>query len=295
MQNMIFETLKKIGMASEESQSIYAHYTRDKKDQLVYRDQISGVIYIDNYYCGDDVYQDGGYRQEKESLLKIGKPDYERQIDAKRRLKYTLPYITDKEVLEFGCGRGLFLEMAQPYAKTVCGIELSETHLKKLNSKGIYCANELNSIPDSSLDIIIFFHVLEHLPDPLSRLREARQKLRKGGRIIVEVPHANDFLLTYLACEAFKRHTLWSQHLILHTHESLRRLLEAAGFKNVVISGVQRYTLANHMHWLQNRQPGGHKGTLAAIDSRELNQVYSDSLARIGATDTLFSYAVLDD
>ena len=109
--------------------------------------------------------------------------------------------------------------------------------------------------------------------------------------MIIEVPHARDFLIHNLKVKDFIDFTLWSQHLILHTRESLRLILADAGFKNIVIQGVQRYSIANHFHWLSHKQPGGHKSLLSAIETPELVASYHQALARIDATDTLVAIA----
>jgi 2-polyprenyl-3-methyl-5-hydroxy-6-metoxy-1,4-benzoquinol methylase len=171
------------------------------------------------------------------------------------------------------------------------GIELQQDYIDSLNSNGISCFNNLSDIKNNSLDIVVSFHVLEHLPNPLETLEEIKTKIVSGGQILIEVPHAKDFLLSAVDCHEFKQFTLWSQHLVLHTRESLVRTLEYVGFSDIQIEGVQRYPLSNHLHWLANRMPGGHKSSLAMLDSGELYDCYLNSLARIDATDTLVALA----
>ena len=163
----------------------------------------------------------------------------------------------------------------------------------QLNSDSITCVTSLEDIDDMSFDVCVSFHVLEHLPDPVEVLSKIKKKLTSGGRLIVEVPHANDFLLSTIKNEPFKQFTLWSQHLILHTRESLRRMLAYTGFQNIEIHGVQRYPLSNHLNWLANGKPGGHKSSLGLIDNYVLDEAYSASLARIDATDTIVAVATV--
>ena len=149
----------------------------------------------------------------------------------------------------------------------------------------------LSDIDNGALDSIFMFHVLEHLPEPIETLCALRDKLRPGGSLIVEVPHARDFLLYSLSLDAFKDFTLWSQHLILHTRESLRRFLVESGFQVGVICGQQRYSLANHLTWAAKQKPGGHKGPLHWLGSPELKHAYAEVLARCDQTDTLIAIA----
>lgn len=126
---------------------------------------------------------------------------------------------------------------------------------------------------------------------PISTLKAIREKLVIDGSIVIEVPSANDLLLNQLYTKSFMEFTLWSQHLILHTPDSLKRFLQMAGFRQIMIRQVQRYGLSNHMTWLHKGMPGGHKHELSCIESPELVAAYQASIAAIGACDTLIATA----
>lgn len=260
----ILDTLRRLGSASAETIEVYAQRTRDVEGLTVYRDRHSGVIFIDDYYTGDDTYRAGSYREDKKPVT--GKPDFERFADCQRRFADYRQFVLGKDVLDFGCGEGLFLRKAKEYARSVTGVELEQPLVDRLNLDGIRCAT---SFPEGvTFDTCFLFHVAEHLPEPIETLSAIRNAIRPGGFAIVEVPHANDLLL---ASEQFKAFTLWSQHLILHTRESLRRLIIEAGFSSVSIQGKQRYPLSNHLNWLLNGRPGGHKMQMSALDSPALS------------------------
>jgi hypothetical protein len=95
------------------------------------------------------------------------------------------------------------------------------------------------------------------LPKPIETLSALIKKVVSGGQILIEVPHANDFLLSVVNCEDFKKFTLWSQHLVLHTRESVRKTLNFVSLEGIQIKGVQRYPLSNHLNWLANGKAGG--------------------------------------
>jgi len=285
----IFETLSRIGVAAEDSREVYATATRDRDDVTVYRDSRSGVIYIDGFYGGDDVYEDGSYRDI--NLAKTGSRDFEISRDAERRSAAYIPFVCGRDIVDFGCGDGAFLRAVRERAASCCGVELQRDYVNALNSEGIVCHTSLDTVDDGSLDTAVSFHVLEHLPEPLSVLTDMRRVLKPGGTAVLEVPHANDVLLRDLDCAAFRKFTLWSQHLVLHTRDSLNRLLSAAGFENIVVEGVQRYPLSNHLTWLAEGKPGGHKSALASLDTPELRGAYEAALNRIDATDTLVAIA----
>jgi SAM-dependent methyltransferase len=137
---------------------------------------------------------------------------------------------------------------------------------------------------------VTLFHVFEHLDDPLASLRLIGRALRPGGRLVVEVPHARDFLLSFADLDAFKQFTFWSEHLILHTRRSLEVFLRAAGFVDVIVEGFQRYPLANHLHWLAKGQPGGQHHWAPLLDA-DVDRAYAAMLARLDVTDTLIATA----
>ncbi len=285
----IFETLSEIGVASEDDREVYSVCTRDRDDVTVYRDRRSGVIYIDGFYGGDAVYEEGSYRDI--NLAETGSRDYEISRDAERRAAAYLPHVCGRNIVDFGCGDGAFLRVVRNRTASCCGVELQRDYVNALNGEGIACYTSLEALADNSQDTVVSFHVLEHLPAPLDLLHDLRRVLKPGGTTVLEVPHANDILLKDLHCDAFKKFTLWSQHLVLHTRDSLQRLLAAAGFDRVIVEGVQRYPLSNHLTWLSDGRPGGHKSALSALDTPELRGAYEAALSRIDATDTLVAIA----
>lgn len=285
----IFETLQDLGVASKAHQDVLSCKTRDRDDVTVYRDRQSGVIYIDGFYGGDQIYEGGDYRVANEAV--IGKRDYEVVTDAARRVAACSAFTTGRDIVEFGCGDGAFLQAVSSLTASCQGIELQADYVAALNAAGIPCHQSLTALADASMDSAMSFHVVEHLPEPVPILKDLRLVLKPGGTLVVEVPHAGDILLKDLKNEAFRAFTLWSQHLVLHTRDSLRRLLAAAGFDGIVIEGVQRYPLSNHLTWLSEGRPGGHKRPLSALDTPDLCAAYEAALNRIDATDTLVAIA----
>jgi hypothetical protein len=174
-------------------------------------------------------------------------------------------------------------------SKTVA-VEPQESVRKVLIESGYEVYPSVDDVPYNNFDVVTLFHVFEHLIDPLGTLEVLKTKMSQGGKIVIEVPHAKDILIDFLDLDAFKSFTFWSEHLILHTRDSLRIFLEKAGFVNISIMGVQRYPLANHLYWLSRGKPGGHI-EWAHLRTPELDAAYADMLAKIDNTDTLIAIA----
>jgi predicted SAM-dependent methyltransferase len=131
-------------------------------------------------------------------------------------------------------------------------------------------------------------HVLEHLTQPDLVLKDIFKNLHEGGKIIVEVPHAYDILLDTFDLDEFKGFTYWSEHLALYTRDSLRRLMEYCGFKNIVIQGIQRHGIGNHLYWLRHGKPGGHN-VWKFLETDDLNKEYEKVLNQYDKTDTIIA------
>jgi len=278
--------LTAIGAISESNIELLSDRTRDRQVP-VYRDRASRVIFIDNFYVGDEEYEEASYREPDLPI-----EDY---LDTQRRYSGLKPLFHGKTIVDFGCGKGSFLKLASAEATTAFGIELDPAakDLEQFSSVTVF--DSIDRVPRETVDTVFAFHVLEHLPKPLEALGEIRDVLKNpSGRLVIEVPHARDFLLDQVDLPAFRSFSLWSQHLVLHTRESLRLLLAEAGFALDTIVGIQRYGLGNHLHWLATGKPGGHKEpSMAPMQDPQINSAYTSALQAMDANDTLLAVARL--
>ena len=154
---------------------------------------------------------------------------------------------------------------------------------------GIRAEKDINLVEDNSIDTIFCFHCLEHIQNQREILKLMYKKLRDGGKIIIEIPHDNDFLLHN--SEEFMKFSLWSEHLILHTYQSLNLFLQDSLFKDIYIKGIQRFSLSNHLNWLSKRKPGGHKNNFSMILSNDLEEEYCKSIISANMSDKLLAIA----
>ncbi len=77
---------------------------------------------------------------------------------------------------------------------------------------------------------------------------------------------------------------------MLHSSNSLIKLLEISGFEIVEITSVQRYGLSNHLYWLSMGHPGGHVIWDDAF-SETTEASYQEDLVREGLADTIWCVA----
>lgn len=228
----------------------------------------------------------GGHLKPMEDWLK------ETSWDDQRRFEMLKPLLTNKSVLDFGCGAGGFLLNAKSLVANAVGVELEARVRDYWRDSDLVILPSIETAASSQAggyDIITAFHVVEHLPDPREILIKLGAASKSDGRIIIEVPSADDALLTLYECDAFQRFTYWSQHLFLFTAHTLELLALQAGLRVVAVQNYQRYPLSNHLHWLSRGRPGGHQ-SWALLDTPELESAYANTLAALGKTDTLIAH-----
>lgn len=283
------DLLSSLGLINPTSLEILNTRTRDLEDLKVWRCPRSRIIFLNNIVRDDKYYQEINTDQGQ---VLIGQT-YEKPPvngDSLRRIKDFEEYLRDRSVLDFGCEFGKFLQLARPISKSVCGLDIRADVIEYLVERGYRAVNSIENLEDNEFDVITVFHVLEHLTDPIGTLQSLRKKLKPNGHVIVEVPHARDFLIETLNLRSFIDFTLWSEHLMLHTRESLQCFLSEAGFTNIFIKGYQRYNLANHLYWLWKQQPGGHE-YMRPLSEPQFDKSYSALLNSIDQNDTIIAIA----
>ena len=212
--------------------------------------------------------------------------------DDERRFQYLKSVLPNRRLLDVGCGAGGFLLKARGLVETAHGVELETRLSSHYQDHGLTVFQNFSDIPNDirggGYDIITMFHVLEHIPDPKSMLSELSEMLADDGQIIVEVPNADDALLTLYNNSPFSHFTYWSCHLFLYTAKTLQMLFDQMNLKVNYIRQIQRYPLSNHLHWLANGKPGGHQ-KWHFLDAPELHTAYEKQLSAIGKSDTIMA------
>lgn len=243
-----------------------------------------GLVYLSSFDHADHTfYENSGMHGDQ-----LPDMDYwlkSTESDDNRRFSHFKSLLNMKTVLDFGCGAGGFLMKAQAISK-VYGVEPEKRVQPYLKNRGISVYDSIDDINHQKFDIITLFHVLEHLHDPKETLKKIGALLSVNGEIIIEVPNADDALLTLYKSEAFANFTYWSCHLFLFTIQTLKLLATQSGLRINYIEQVQRYSLANHLFWLSQGKPGGHQHW-HYFDDVKLTQAYEHTLASIGKCDTL--------
>lgn len=135
---------------------------------------------------------------------------------------------------EIGCGTGFILEglAARRPGLRLTGTEIYPEAIVFAGGRvpgARFVAADARSLPfGADFDAVGAFDVLEHIPEDKAALAEMRRVLRPGGGLLLTVP---------------QHPGLWSQadtaagHVRRYTRRELRRMVEAAGFDMVAMTG----------------------------------------------------------
>ena len=83
----------------------------------------------------------------------------------------------------------------------------------------------------ASFDLVTFWDVIEHVPDPIATLRAARAFLKPSGRLLVETQNVKSLVARVLRSRW--HHYKHAEHLFHFHRGTLAALLECAGFQAI--------------------------------------------------------------
>jgi SAM-dependent methyltransferase len=142
---------------------------------------------------------------------------------------------------EIGCGPGYLLAELRTLGWSVEGIEISEyaaNHARTQLGLDVRTGPlSAGSLPNESYDVVFLGDVLEHLPRPVEALGLVRAALRPNGIVVIAVPSTLNLLsgrlglAIYQVLGRFKNPRIPPYHLFEYTPATLRRVIEAAGFR----------------------------------------------------------------
>lgn len=139
--------------------------------------------------------------------------------------------LSEKTLLDVGCGIGDFLAAAKDACKRCIGSEFSldlREFAKKKTGLEIYSA-PLETFPEQDINIITAIDVLEHIPAPTGFLKAASNLLKPGGHIMLYTPNFDSFSIKVMG--PYSNILNGTEHVILFNHASLKKLGELAGLE----------------------------------------------------------------
>ncbi len=118
------------------------------------------------------------------------------------KFKYKLisKYSKKGTILDYGCGSGDFLRHFKNRGWVVDGVEPdSKAKLMTSNklNQTIHNADALNNFSNKCFDVVTMWHVLEHIINIDTVLKQICQKIRDDGTLVIAVPNCDSYDAKY--------------------------------------------------------------------------------------------------
>lgn len=186
-------------------------------------------VYDEGYWSSsaakDRGYSD--YRSDAPLYLRT----YKKRLAVVRR-----HFARPRRVLDVGCAAGYFLSVMQGEGWDVTGIEPSapiRAQAEERLGAGRVHGGLLQDAPlaPGSFDLVTFWDVIEHVPDPVAVLRHARTLLAPGGKLLIETQDVSSRAAKMLG-KAWQ-HYKHAEHIYHFDPRTIVDLLTRAGFRQL--------------------------------------------------------------
>lgn len=166
--------------------------------------------------------------------------------DCKNRMEWiTEQYgdVSGKKILDIGSSSGYFLKTLFSANASATGVELNERCSDYARGLGftVYSKAIETICFENEFDLVVMFHTLEHVSDPMSVLRAVHTSLKEGGVFMGEVPNQDDWRIKIFDTEVVKRFHYDPFHYYYFSPETLINYLKKYGFDNIKLETVERY------------------------------------------------------
>ena len=134
-------------------------------------------------------------------------------------------------LLDVGCATGALIARLEERGWTARGVEISGPQAEYCRARGLEVSGrplEENGFPGESFDAVTASHLVEHLNNPRSLVREIFRILKRGGRLYMTTPNADGFQARLLGG---RWRSAIFDHLYLFSRATLSALLKSEGFR----------------------------------------------------------------
>ena len=139
--------------------------------------------------------------------------------------------VENRKIIEVGCGNGLFLRKLIKNGPGNSGYGFDPSYcgpLSELDGKLRFAKHNFGiDYQSPEADIVICRHVIEHVADPISKMRDIRKALKasRNGQVFFETPCVEWILVNDVHFDMFY------EHCSLFCEDSLKSAMGLAGFE----------------------------------------------------------------
>lgn len=156
-----------------------------------------------------------------------------------KRLSAIESLVSRGKLLDIGCSTGSFIFTAKKRGWDASGVEIIMDHISAAQSRGLTVLPgpvENLSLPADTFSAITLWQVLEHIPNPISLLKEIFRILKPGGILALTTPNIRSIGWRIL-------HEKWpaiepENHFHLFSGLSLTTVTRNTGFSSCKLSAI---------------------------------------------------------
>jgi SAM-dependent methyltransferase len=137
--------------------------------------------------------------------------------------------LAGQRILEIGSGDGFFADLLVAQGCEVTLLDPAPRACEAARQRGHrhVIEGEMTEaiLPGAPFDAVVARHVLEHVPEPISFLQQARKNLRVEGKVFIEVPNLDSII------DNKRFQDFYAEHLSYFDPGSLSSVLTRAGLE----------------------------------------------------------------
>lgn len=182
--------------------------------ELVFMEPMPTELQLENFY---KTYWSS--HNPVQSASKVSLLIYKSQMQSRYEfLKARIGSLNNLIILDYGAGHGLFRDTILSNEQNIkyYAVEADNKIVQQLKSNGVNAFSQMNELQNVEFDIIVAFHVMEHLLDSKAFIENLLKRLKKNGLLYIEVPN-----MDYLWKENLE------PHILFYNESSLKFLFES--------------------------------------------------------------------
>lgn len=231
-----------------------------KNCMLVYTNPIPTPEKLSAYYESNDYLS---HKPERKNVMNFIYQSV-RNINIRKKYKLVNQYHSLGRVLEVGIGTGELLNYFKQKGWETLGIEPNDyarNYAINNYKLDVYNENKLNEFEENSMNVIMLWHVLEHVSELNERINQLKRLLKKEGNIFIAVPNLD-------SPDSKKYKDFWAgldvpRHLYHFTETSLNNIVKQHSLK-IIAKYPMKYD-AYYVSLLSEKYLGKRFGPVSAI------------------------------